>query len=206
MYTNFHKLADEKQRQIINVAMQEFIQYGFEKASTNAITSNAKISKGALFHYFNTKKELYLYLLEYSTEVIEKLYEQIDLSETDLFARLENIGLQKMKIQQKYPRVFDFLTSTKDEKSAEVKEVIMEKKDRVFQEGIAKIYDKIDYSPFREDLDLEKAVEILNWTMFGFSEKALRQIDSFENSEQMGEEFFRQWRSYSEILKKSFYK
>lgn len=55
-------------------------------------------------------------------------------------------------------------------------------------------------------MDIEKAMEILNWTMFGFVEKALQQIDSFENIGEFGEQYLKEWKNYSEILKYSFYK
>src|SRR5690625_3355451 len=89
----------------------EFAQSGFEKASTNEIVRKANISKGSLFNYFNSKIDLYLYLIDYSVQIIEQIVEQIDLNETDIFKRIENIGLKKLRIQRKFPQVFDFLVS-----------------------------------------------------------------------------------------------
>jgi len=134
------------------------------------------------------------------------LYEQIDLSETDLFKRIEKIGIQKLHIQQRFPRVFDFLASTIQEESDEIKDVIDQKVDPIYEQGLGKIYDRIDYSKFREDIDIEKAIEILNWTMFGFGEKGLKQINSFENLSKFGEQYLEEWNRYAEILKYSFYK
>src|SRR5699024_896896 len=99
IYNIFHKLKSEKQQRIINAAFKEFEQNGFDKASTNEIVKDATISKGALFHYFNNKKDLYIYLIDYSIQIIEKLYDKIDFDETDLFKRIEKIGLKKLHIQ-----------------------------------------------------------------------------------------------------------
>src|SRR5699024_4336460 len=112
MYSNFHKLNEDKRELIINAAINEFVQKGFDQASTNKIVQSANISKGSLFNYFYSKKDLYIYLIDYGIQVIDDLYDQIDLSETDLFKRIENIGLQKLRIQKKYPHVFDFLASS----------------------------------------------------------------------------------------------
>src|SRR5690554_596396 len=120
IYSNFNKLKEEKKELIINAAIKEFVQNGFDRASTNEIVKEANISKGSLFNYFNSKIELYVYLIEYGIQIIEKLYEHIDLNETDLFKRLENIGLQKLYIFRKFPRVFDFLASFIQEESIEV--------------------------------------------------------------------------------------
>jgi len=184
----------------------EFVQSGFEKASTNEIVKRANISKGSLFNYFNSKKDLYVYLIEYSVQIIELIVEQIDLNETDIFKRIENIGLKKLHTQQKFPQVFDFLVSTKQEESAEVKEIIKQKVEPIYDKSKKKMYEQIDYSKFREGIDIEKAIEILNWTMFGFGEKGLKQINTFEHISEFGEQYLKEWGSYSEILKYSFYK
>ena len=73
------------------MALREFAENGFEKASTNEIVKKANISKGSLFNYFNSKKELYLYLFNYSIEIIEEFINQINLDERDIFKRITNI-------------------------------------------------------------------------------------------------------------------
>src|SRR5690606_28718022 len=120
--------------------------------------------------------------------------------------RIENIGLKKFHIQQKFPQVFDFLVSTKQEESDEVKEIIKQKVEPIYDKGVNKMYEQIDYSKFREGIDIEKAIEILNWTMFGLGEKGLKQINTFENISEFGDQYLKAWKSYSEILKYSFYK
>src|SRR5699024_12816409 len=72
------------------------------------------------------------------------------------------IGLKKLRIQRKFPQVFDFLVSTKQEESAEVKEIIKQKVDPIYDESTNKMYEQIDYDKFREGIDIEKAIEILN--------------------------------------------
>lgn len=80
-----------------------------------------------MFHYFHNKKDLYVYLIEYSVEVIERLYDQIDFQETDVFKRITNVGFQKLRIQQAHPQVFDFLAAAIQEESAAVQAVIAQK-------------------------------------------------------------------------------
>nr|WP_259339699.1 TetR/AcrR family transcriptional regulator [Staphylococcus succinus] len=203
MFTQLHK---DKQNNIINVAMNEFVKNGFDKTSTNHIVKKAHISKGSLFNYFNNKKDLYLYLIDFSIQTIETMYEHIDFKERDLFQRIENIGLQKLYIQQKSPKVFDFLKSLPQESSAEVQDIIKEKISSTYEEGTKKIFHNLDYSKFREDIDIEKAIEILNWTMLGFGTKTLTQITTFDNSSQFGETYLNEWKQYARILKYSFYK
>lgn len=201
----FNNLKPTKQRTIVNAAIKEFVKSGYDKASTNEIVKNAQISKGSLFNYFNNKKDLYRYLISYSVQIIENMYAEIDLSETDVFNRLENIGMQKLYIQQNHPEIFDFLKSINEESAEEVKPYIEENINLIYKHGNEKIYSGIDYSKFRDDIDINKAIEILNWTMYGFGEKAIHQINSFENFSEFGNQYFNEWKVYAQILKRSFY-
>lgn len=206
IYSKFNNLKPEKQKQIINAAIKEFVRNGFEKASTNEIVKRANISKGSLFNYFNSKKDLYLYLIEYSSKAIVNLNEKIDLSETDLFKRIERVALQKFYVQQKYPQAFEFLASTKQEESVEVKDIIKQRLNPIYNQAINKLYKDIDYSKFREGVDIEKAIEILNWTMFGVGEKGLKELFTFDDIGRFGEKYLEEWNVYAELLKYSFYK
>ncbi|HFU6913927.1 TPA: TetR/AcrR family transcriptional regulator [Streptococcus agalactiae] len=206
IYSKFNNLKPEKQKQIINAAIKEFVRNGFEKASTNEIVKRANISKGSLFNYFNSKKDLYLYLIEYSSKAIVNLNEEIDLSETDLFKRIERVALQKFYVQQKYPQAFEFLASTKQEESVEVKDIIKQRLNPIYNQAINKLYKDIDYSKFREGVDIEKAIEILNWTMFGVGEEGLKELFTFDDIGRFGEKYLEEWNVYAELLKYSFYK
>ncbi|WP_262371966.1 TetR/AcrR family transcriptional regulator [Rossellomorea aquimaris] len=201
--TKFKNLKIEKQERIINAAMKEFVNSGYDKASTNKIVKEAQISKGSLFNYFKNKKDLYLFLIENSMKIIEQIFEKIDMNERDLFRRIYQVGLVKLNIQQKYPLVFDFLKSLGDEKAPEVKSDIERIRGSILDDGLNRIYQNIDWSKFREGVDPEKAVHILNWTMLGFAELQMAKLDSFN---QVGMEIFNEWNSYSEILRRCFYK
>ena len=53
------KNAQTRQR-IIDAAMEEFSQKGFEGASLNVVCAKNGLSKGIIYHYFQDKDELYL--------------------------------------------------------------------------------------------------------------------------------------------------
>ncbi len=203
---SFYNLKQEKQERIINAGIKEFVTSGFDKSSTNAIVEEAGISKGSLFNYFNNKKELYLFLLDYSLQVVDKIIDDIDLKDGDLFNRIHNIGIRKLYVQMEFPHLFDLLTAAVAEDSETVREAIKVKLDPVYSESQKRLYENIDYSLFREDVDVEKAIEILNWTMTGYGDKTVRQLNSFEDLSEFGERYLEEWERYSEILKYSFYK
>lgn len=183
--------------------MKEFVKRGYDKASTNEIVKDAQISKGSLFNYFSNKKDLYLFLIEYAVKIIEQIYDEIDMNERDIFIRISQVGFIKLNIQKKYPLVFDFLKSLRDEEALEVKADTDQITGNMLDNGLKRIYQNIDWSKLREDVDPEKAIHILNWTMVGFAELQIAKIETFEN---VGIELFNEWNSYTEILKRCFYK
>lgn len=199
----FENLDKEKRDRIINASLKEFASKGFDLASTNVIVKEANISKGSLFNYFDNKKGLYTSMVDYSASIIEKIYEVVDLDETDLFKKIEAIGLAKLNIQKRYPQVFDFLFSMATEDSKEVQNVNQTKINTIYKDGFEKMYENIDYSLFKEGINVEKAVDILNWSLLGFGNRAMEIIDSIEEVEQS---YLKEWEEYSTILKQAFYK
>lgn len=52
MNERFKELPEEKQRAVLNAAMEVFAKYDYKKASTDLIAAKAGVSKGLLFYYF----------------------------------------------------------------------------------------------------------------------------------------------------------
>ncbi|HHS49497.1 MAG TPA: TetR/AcrR family transcriptional regulator [candidate division Zixibacteria bacterium] len=65
----FFNLPDEKRRNIIDIALDEFAAHGFAKTSINSIVARADISKGSIYQYFDDKKDFYLYLVRFVKEL-----------------------------------------------------------------------------------------------------------------------------------------
>lgn len=61
----FENLPEEKRHRILQAAANEFSEHGYEKASMNRILSNAGISKGAAYYYFDDKADLFASTLEH---------------------------------------------------------------------------------------------------------------------------------------------
>jgi AcrR family transcriptional regulator len=58
--TTARKTAGERREQLLDAALTEFAQHGYEGASTDAIARTVGISQPYLFRLFGTKKGLYL--------------------------------------------------------------------------------------------------------------------------------------------------
>ncbi|HYE80843.1 MAG TPA: TetR/AcrR family transcriptional regulator [Clostridia bacterium] len=196
-------MDQEKRERIINAALKEFARNGYDKASTNEIIKEAGISKGSLFNYFNSKRDLYLFLIDYVVEVIDKIYDEVDWNKTDLFERMREIGLIKLKIMKKFPQAFDFLKTTAREDAVEVKTEIDKMGEYLIESGIGRGYENIDMTKFRDDIDIQKTLNIINWTILSFAEQQRDKVNSFETIDM---ELLKEWDDYFDILKRCFYK
>jgi len=60
----FLNLPEEKRRVIVDAAVDEFADYGFEGSSINRIVANSRISKGSFYQYFEDKMDVFRYLMD----------------------------------------------------------------------------------------------------------------------------------------------
>lgn len=122
----FLALTEEKRLTILNAAFQCFGKFGYEKASINDIAVAAHISKASVFQYFGSKKQLYIYLLEYCKKIIEGIFDKEALnSQTDLFDRILASSRMEMESFQNQPFILQFITSVWEETSPEVADALV---------------------------------------------------------------------------------
>lgn len=74
MLTKLLDLEPQRRDAILNAALKEFALRGFDNASTNVIAKEAGISKALMFHYVNNKQELFLFVYDYFTKLLDKEY------------------------------------------------------------------------------------------------------------------------------------
>ncbi|MBT2679953.1 TetR/AcrR family transcriptional regulator [Bacillus sp. ISL-35] len=207
MTSKFLSLNPEKQERILNAALKEFAQKGYENASTNEIVKSAGISKGLLFHYFNNKKELYLFLYNHFTEVIsEEFFQELDFSERDIFERLKNLMILKSRLMARHPEIFDFMMSASMESSEDVKESLNNTTTELMQDSYSKLFDNIDLEKFRDGTDIQRTINIIMWTLQGFSNQELEKAKRLNKGLDDFEEAFQEAEVYIDMMKKAFYR
>jgi AcrR family transcriptional regulator len=64
----FFNLSDDKQRLILDAALEEFAKHDYTNASVSRIVAQAGIAKGSIYQYFQDKQDLYLYVLEHGMQ------------------------------------------------------------------------------------------------------------------------------------------
>lgn len=172
LYTSFLKVNEEKQRIIINAALNEFSKYPYDSASTNKIVKEAGISKGLIFHYFGSKKNLYLFLLDYVfSKYSEATFEHFDLTEPDIFQRYKQLLSIQRNLVQQNPAFFSFMNMVHMEKSPEVASELETKQSLNGEDNYDKFLKGIDYSLFKEGIDTKYALNTIKWILDGLSNR-----------------------------------
>lgn len=87
----FEKQNKDKQTRIIEAAILEFSEKGFENANTNRIARDANISVGSLFKYFNNKTDLFLYIVKLAEAELESQIHSVLSMEKDFFETVSMI-------------------------------------------------------------------------------------------------------------------
>ncbi len=206
MYSKFESLEEDKRQRILNAAMKEFAAKGYDHASTNRIVESAGIAKGLLFHYFKSKKQLFLYLYDHCLDLaVKEITTKIDYSEKDFFSRMLQAQRVKMELISVYPDIMDFLKNAYLDESAVVRKDLDERKAGLMLANFQKAFEDIDSSPFRKDLDVGLVIKTVAWAYEGFANTfmdRLRHMDTFQIDY---EPLFKASEEYTNFLKKCFY-
>lgn len=75
---------------ILQVALNEFANYSYEKSSINRICIEGNISKGVMYHYFKDKDELYLLCVRYCYDTMMDYYKNRLKEEEDWREEIKN--------------------------------------------------------------------------------------------------------------------
>jgi TetR/AcrR family transcriptional regulator len=207
LFSKFFNLDSEKQDRIINAAIKEFAQKGYDNASTNEIVKEAGISKGLLFHYFKNKKQLFFFLFDYCYNLVaDEFYKKVDLTERDFFNRIRQAIQIKMDLQTKYPEILTFIQEAFMQDSPEIKDEFDKKKQELNADNIGIIYDGIDLSKFRDDVDVQKILKVISWAFEKMSDEELHKAKMVPGHKIDYEKVFLEAEEYFEIFIKCFYK
>lgn len=167
MNEKFFDLKKEKQDRIINAALKIFAMQGYKHASTDDIVREAAISKGLLFHYFESKLGVYEFVYEYSVRyMVLELSTMVSKYESNLFEVMKQIEFARMNVMKGYPYMQQFLNRSMSEDVSEVLLATEEKRNILEAE-----YDRLDmqikYTGFPAGVDGRKLHKMLDFTIKG---------------------------------------
>lgn len=156
MNNKFFCLTQKKQQQIINAAYKVFSQNSYKKSPMSEIADECSISKSLLFYYFQNKKDLYMYLWRYSTEITAEAVKEFNVTNTNNFFEMLKRNLAaKCSLMEKYPFICAFVLQAFYEQEPEIKESIQLDFIKTDKLSTKVAFEIIDRTKFRSDINLQ---------------------------------------------------
>ena len=179
MHQAFEKLPAQKRQMIIDAAIDEFGRKGYRAASTDLITEKAGVSKGIVFYYFKNKKNLYLYTIEHSVELLlEGMLRNIrSIKSPDFFTRIKDMVLARIRATVQYPLETQLLIKAFSEIPADMEKELRQIRARQFQ--LVREWRKehlfayFDTAAIRSGVSVQSAIEFIELVFDQLGQKYL---------------------------------
>lgn len=196
----FVELDKDKQDRIVDAALKEFAEYGYENGSTNRIVKECGISKGSLFKYFDNKEEMYFYLIDtVYAEMAEETSVDISKMSKDLFERVIEYSVAEISWYISHPIEGKFLIGVAAETGSEIGKKLAERygaKSSDIYEELLKGVDMSGFSSSRKEV-----TDILRWVLTGFNNSFLQSVSPNDDVEKLKKEYIRQLQKHLKVLK-----
>jgi AcrR family transcriptional regulator len=139
----------------------------FAKITVNDIVKEAGVSKGLLFHYFESKLGVYEFVYEYSVRyMVIELSTTVSKAESNMFELMKQIEFARMNATKGYPYMQQFLNRAQSEDVGEVL-VATESKRAILEAEYARLESQIRYMGFPSGVDGRKLYKMLDYTIKG---------------------------------------
>lgn len=162
MAERIEALPEEKRTRILSACLDEFAAKGYDKANTNEIVKKAGISKGLLFHYFGSKKRLYLYVADWSLKTVSAVMQDaMRVLPQEFLEMVAEISALKMRIALQYPKETKVLIDAYLNTPEELREEIASEYAAVFEVQKEKFAELIDETKLREGVTPQQACDLI---------------------------------------------
>lgn len=201
MNDKFFDLPEDKRDRMINGALRVFAKYDYKKASMEEIAAAAGVSKALFFHYFESKRGLYLYAYSYSTDFFLREIRAMQTGpDNDFFGMIVNSQRSKLAILAKHPDIMMFLMNAYYEESPEVKNDIDRSFGQVLADSSRRFLERADRSRLKEGVSAEMLLNIILWMSEGYMRT--RTPEQLSDLEKLNEEYL----EHVEMLRRLAYK
>ena len=174
---------DEKDERIFQAAKELFAIHGYHQTSTNLIAEKADVSKALIFHHFNSKRKLYLTIVEHSIDLMQRSFDKEwhTQGSEDFFDMMKKLVSIKMIVAVRYPTDNKLLMhafhSPSKEVAQELQLLIMEKSRAMKTLSDETILDLLTTQSIREGVELEHAKNSIRIVFDAFSKRIVSEYD-----------------------------
>lgn len=169
----FFNLKKKRQREIIDVCLEEFSFNDYNDASLTRIIKRLGVAKGSFYRYFESKRDLYEYLIDYSKGfnivMFKEIFEEKIDDYNDVLDAWVNFYLAAVKLDNEYPLFSYFGYKVSQERNNVVLGDVAFRTKKVGTDVLRKIFQRQqDKGKIRKDIDLEQMIYTLLQVQIGF--------------------------------------
>lgn len=200
--------GDEKRSKILEEAVKEFGRHGYGRSSTNAIIKGAGVSKGLLFHYFGTKKDLCLAAYDDAMIFSEEWFDRhIGNLSRDLIDRVLEVQMMKLQFGKEYPDQNRLVTKLVLEGHPEIAGEVNQRTARMYEKYIPQLMENLDEGLFRDQVEPRQAFTLLNFVMEGLAARIIKDYQLRKTEDDLDlNAYVAELKTYFEMIKHGIYR
>ncbi|MBB6481413.1 TetR/AcrR family transcriptional regulator [Spirochaeta isovalerica] len=103
--STFDKIDPERKQRIIDVAVSHFAKFGFKATNINNIASDAGISIGSMYSYFESKDDLFLTIGDYGYSLLARALSEVNRKQDDHLKIFEELLRASRRYALEYPEM-----------------------------------------------------------------------------------------------------
>ncbi len=156
-------LSEERQKEITDTCLREFALCSYNEVSLSKIIAKLGLAKGSFYRYFESKRDLYSYLIEYARELNAGLFEKtLQEPGDDILDAWSRFYFQAAKLDNEYPVFGGFGYKVSQERDNVVLGDVALKSKMTGLEVLRGIFEEQQKKGnIREDLDVDQMIYTL---------------------------------------------
>ena len=201
----FENLSSNKKQRVLDACIDEFGENGYEGSSTEGIIRRAGISKGGLYEYTTSKKDIFFFIIEYTYGQLydylrRRIKEDVKDLPDDLLQRLRLVSELAIDFYIGHPRFVYLIART-----YHFTDDVMDKRVQdIFMENFLDIFGDIDDSGLK--FDRLHILDLAMWLLLKTRYDFLLEIKNEKDPVKIKIDYVKNWDFYLSIMKNGIYK
>ncbi|MFP4164449.1 MAG: TetR/AcrR family transcriptional regulator [Chitinispirillaceae bacterium] len=204
MKKTFLKIPAPKREAIIKACIEEFGASGYEQGSTDRIIKKAGISKGGLYEYISSKKELFLFIVDH---VYSSLYDYIQehirrdklTLPSDILQRFRLVSGIAIDFYLEYPDMIAFIVKCGSLQDLQLKSEVH----KTFLHRFNQVFSNLSSSGLA--FPKEIIMDLLIWLLIKTRNDFMLKLSGSTNREALKQEYLNEWELLLGILENGIY-
>ncbi len=155
-------LDNSKKYKILKASLEEFSEYGYEKANTDRISQKAGVSKGLIFHHFGSKDNLFMTTMNKCIDDILFEFNDLDMPDEDFISMIINLMKTKYDFFIKNPMHYKLIMNGFFNSPKKLKSELEQRYSELKQIGLNIMVDMIKGLHLKKDVSIENVLSIIS--------------------------------------------